>query len=237
MHEELLFLLAVAPGAFLLFYFYLKDRYEHEPVVLVLLCFAAGAASVFLAMVLELGAEPLFTDMPVTFISIAAYTTLGVGLPEELSKLLAMRLVAYRHRAFNELMDGIVYTVAAGLGFATLENIFYVMELGFGTGVIRALLSVPMHAMFGVVLGYYVGLARMARNRGEPDGRLLVGGLLLATLMHGVYDFILFAFEDGALILGLLVAFYALAVWFAVRCVRRALAASPFRAAAGSGVE
>jgi len=226
--DDLLLLLAVAPGAFLLLFFYMKDRYEREPVLLVLLCFIAGAASTLLAFILEVAAEPFFDLMPWTMGWLLVYTTLGVGLPEELSKLLAVRLTAFRHCAFNEPMDGIVYTVAAGMGFATIENVLYVTELGFGVGVLRAVLSVPMHALFAVVMGYYVGRAHRARAEGRSSGGLLLVGLLLATVIHGIFNFIIYAFQDNVLQLPLLFTYYGFVMLYGVFLVRRALAASPF---------
>ncbi len=229
--DNSLLLLAIAPGAFLLLLFYLNDRYDREPILLVFICFLAGAASTILALVLEIALEPVFYALPIatSWIAILAYTTLGVGLPEEFSKLLSVRLVAFKNKAFNEPMDGIVYTVAASMGFATVENIFYVMDLGYGVGILRAVLSVPMHALFAVFLGYYVGRAHRAKAEGRSSGLLLLTGLALATIIHGFFNFILYWFEDPAMLFVVLIGFYVILVFLGVIIVRRALAASPFR--------
>jgi RsiW-degrading membrane proteinase PrsW (M82 family) len=96
-----------------------------------------------------------------------------------------------RHPSFNEVYDGILYSVAASLGFATLENIMYVvMGGGYGVALLRALLSVPGHALWGVIMGYYVGRARFAPA--QQRGGLVLHGVGLAVFWHGLYDFLAF---------------------------------------------
>jgi diamine N-acetyltransferase len=86
-------------------------------------------------------------------------------------------------------LDGIVYGVMIGMGFATLENILYVQKFGMQTGLLRMFLSVPAHATFGVLMGYYAGKAKFEiPNR----TRLLFLGLFWAVLFHGLFDFFLF---------------------------------------------
>ncbi len=92
---------------------------------------------------------------------------------------------ARRHSAFDEPMDGLVYGVAASLGFATLENVLYVAQGGLGVAMLRAVTSIPAHATFGAIMGYYVGQAHFRRGRSRA---LLLKALLIPTLLHGVYD-------------------------------------------------
>jgi RsiW-degrading membrane proteinase PrsW (M82 family) len=113
-----------------------------------------------------------------------------VGLGEELLKYLVLVLYAFRKPSFNEPFDGIVYGVMIGLGFAALENIFYVMEGGIGVAVLRMFTAVPMHAAFGVIMGYYVGLSKFYRGSARMETSVM--GLLFAVLLHGLYDFVLF---------------------------------------------
>lgn len=74
------------------------------------------------------------------------------------------------------MVDGIIYAVAASLGFATVENIAYVLEGGFAVGVLRAVLSVPGHAFFGALMGFYMGVAKHAST---GQARWLAYGLAL----------------------------------------------------------
>ena len=111
-----------------------------------------------------------------------------VGLTEEFSKYVIVRYYAQPKNAFNEPYDGIVYAVMVSMGFAAVENIFYVIEGGVTTAVLRAFTAVPAHATFGIIMGYYMGKAKFADNRMKYN--LL--GLLLAIVFHGTYDFFLF---------------------------------------------
>ena len=120
-------------------------------------------------------------------------------------------------------MDGIVYGVSGAIGFATLENIFYVFERGFATGVSRAFLAVPLHAMTGVIIGYYMGRKKM-----DPESKkhYMGTGLIIAILFHGLYDFVLFT----QMILSLLVI--PIIIWLYSLHRKRlylALKDSPFR--------
>lgn len=220
--------LAVAPGLFLLAYVYLRDRYEREPLGLVLRTFAVGVLAGLPVLVvgtwvveplqaaLRLG--PLATTIWEAFIS--------AGLLEEFFKLLAVWWVAYRSPHFNEPYDGIVYAATAALGFATLENILYVFEGGLPTGIGRAMLSVPGHALYGIIMGYYLGIARFARGWHRSSAWLLA--LIAPFLLHGAYD-VLVMNAEYALAAYLL---YPLVAYLWVRGTQgmtRHLEASPFR--------
>lgn len=160
----LLVALAVAPGIFWLWYFLQRDRLRPEPRYLVRLVFFVGGGSAFIAGLLEVGMSAA------TGLSLEARTApplaaaAAIGLIEEGVKFLVILTIVYRHREFNEVLDGIIYAVAASLGFATVENLFYVLSGGVGVGVARALLSVPGHAFFGAVMGYYLGIAPRSRR-------------------------------------------------------------------------
>jgi hypothetical protein len=120
-------------------------------------------------------------------------------------------------------MDGIVYGVAAAMGFATLENIFYVFQHGIGTGILRALLSVPSHGIEGAIIGYYLGLGKF--NPGSMRKNVLTG-LSIAILFHGTFDF--FAFSGSALAIMIVPLVILMYLSFRKR-VRLALQVSRFR--------
>ena len=88
-------------------------------------------------------------------------------------------------------MDGIVYAVMISLGFATIENIGYVLNHpGQETqiAIMRMFTAIPLHAVCGVILGYFVGLAKFSENKTS----LLYKGLFLATLVHTIYNYFIF---------------------------------------------
>lgn len=183
--------LALAPGIAIAFFIYSKDQYDREPLRNLLISFLLGILSTLPAIVLQTVLQPVL-DHWFSPYSIEYYAVLAFGLvafSEEGSKYLMLRGYAYPHRDFNEPFDGIIYSVMVSMGFATFENIWYVLEHGFTTGFIRMFLAVPAHAAFGVLMGYHAGLAKFDPLNGR---RRLLTGLLLAVLFHGAYDFFLF---------------------------------------------
>lgn len=121
-------------------------------------------------------------------INIFVMSFIIIAPTEELLKFLAVKRWIYRSLEFDEVMDGIVYTVAASLGFATVENILYVLQNGITTGIARAFLAIPGHTFFGALMGYYLGRAKFNK---EHEKRMIVKGVFLAVFFHGLYDFLL----------------------------------------------
>jgi RsiW-degrading membrane proteinase PrsW (M82 family) len=196
-----LLLLALAPGLVIALYVYVRDKYEHEPLGLLAWTFALGALGAPLAAVVE---------------RLVPYVPL-IGPVEEVAKFLAVRLFAYRSREFNEPFDGVVYCVMASMGFATLENVMYVLGGGMSIGIERALISVPGHAAFGAIMGYYVGRAKFEEQNADI---LLLRGVVFASIAHGVFDFGLFSHSLPGL------AGSAIAFIVAVICAIRAIGES-----------
>ncbi|CAL1517018.1 PrsW family glutamic-type intramembrane protease [Chitinophaga sp. MM2321] len=186
----MLLALAIAPGFAISLFIYAMDKYDREPIGLLLKCFLLGMVCVVLPLVIQaLGLQIGLRENTGTFLGTAVFAYGVVGLSEELAKFLVLRFYAYPKKAFNEPLDGIVYSVMIGMGFATLENIAYVAQFGFRTGVARMFLSVPAHATFAVLMGYYAGLAKFIPQKTDA---LLLRGLLIAVFFHGSFDFFLF---------------------------------------------
>jgi RsiW-degrading membrane proteinase PrsW (M82 family) len=127
-------------------------------------------------------------------LSSALFTSyVSAGLVEESAKALCLYLAVWRHPAFDERFDGIVYGTRAGLGFALVENVGYLLGAhsaeGFvGIFIMRAVLAVPGHAIWGGFTGHYAAMRRF-----DKSGPGVLGGLAIAVLMHGTYDAALFA--------------------------------------------
>jgi protease PrsW len=201
----LLFSAAIAPVVFMLHFVYVRDKYEREPLGRVLLVYFVSFITVIPAAIFE----SWFNFSTAGWLGLAVTVWLVVAVAEETVKYLALRWLAVPHRSFNEVYDGIIYGVAASLGFATVENLAYVfmsaedgLGSGLGVAMLRAVLSVPGHALWGVMMGYYVGLAKFAETKQEQR-RLVRRGLLTAIFWHGLYDFFAFGVElaSGALLL------------------------------------
>ncbi len=186
----LLVALAVAPGIFWLWYFRLRDRMRPEPRVLVARVFFLGMAAAFAAGLIEVG---VFHTTGISLEGGTAPRILAaaatIALIEEVLKFLPVYIGVYRHVEFDEVMDGIIYAVAAALGFATTENLAYVLQGGATVGILRAFLAVPGHAFFGAVMGLHMGLAKFSRR----EAGWLLTGVLLATLAHMIYDAFVFS--------------------------------------------
>lgn len=210
--------LAVAPAVFLLLFVYLRDKYEREPLSLIAITFVIGAACLLPAALIEF---MLGLFLPSNFL---LQVFLYVALIEEATKFIAVRIKAYSSPHFREVMDGIVYTVAAGLGFATLENVVYILQSGLSVAITRALLSVPGHAVWAGIMGYYIGLAKFNATSKSQQRLRIIEGVGIATVLHGTYDILVFSES----LLG--VVAISLVGWVLfLLLIRKALSMSPFR--------
>lgn len=183
-----LLLLALAPAILLMVYVYFRDKYEKEPVKLILKGILLGAVIIFPVGAIENYIIVYGQNLPK--LPKAAWDGfLVAGATEEAFKYLMVFILIWRNRNFNEKFDGIVYAVSVSLGFAAIENLFYVFSNNsMQVGMIRAFTAVPGHAIFGVVMGFYLGLARFTvQNR----KKWLIRAFTVPWLLHGVYDFLL----------------------------------------------
>ncbi|MBN2485881.1 MAG: PrsW family intramembrane metalloprotease [Bacteroidales bacterium] len=183
-----LLIIALAPVFIIALYIYFRDKYEKEPLGLLIVSLLVGSILPLPVIIAgKLLSNILPDNMPGGWPAFYEAFILA-GFNEELFKYLALLLLIWRNRNFNEKFDGIVYAVFISLGFAGIENIMYVFGHGATTGYIRALVSVPAHALFGVTMGFYFGLAKF-----YPQGRnaMLLKAFLYPVLLHGFFDFIL----------------------------------------------
>jgi RsiW-degrading membrane proteinase PrsW (M82 family) len=191
--------LALAPGIAIMWFIYSADKLEKEPLKALILSFLLGMLAILPTLLLETAGVHLLDRLLAKegwlYYSLLAFVV--VAFTEELMKWTMVRLYAYKRTFFNEPFDGIVYGVMVSMGFATLENIGYVFQYGWQTGLLRMVLAVPAHATFGVLMGYYFGLARFVGK--EREWGLKIRGLLLAVLFHGLYDLFLMAQQDNTI--------------------------------------
>ncbi|MEJ2158511.1 MAG: PrsW family glutamic-type intramembrane protease [Desulfobacteraceae bacterium] len=186
---------ALAPAALLMWFFHSRDVHP-EPAGVVWMTFFLGVAAVlpislvagFLSSaVSRISAGNIYFSGALTAFVVAA-------VPEEFFKYKILTRYAMQHPEFDEPMDGIVYGVAASLGFATFENIQYVAEGGMGIALARALTAVPGHAMMGAVMGYFAG---QALCRPERASRMKRMALWCPVMLHGLYDTPLMIFDHA----------------------------------------
>jgi RsiW-degrading membrane proteinase PrsW (M82 family) len=139
---------------------------------------------------------------------------LSSSLLEEFFKWFILFFIIYPYVDFNEPFDGIVYGVAVSLGFATIENIFYLIANGVGNAMVRALLPVSSHALFGVIMGFYIGKAKFTEGN---KVKWVILSLLLPFILHGFYDYILLSQEYCIYII---FPFMIFLWWFGLRQVK-----------------
>jgi len=229
-------LIAVAPSIFLLWFFHHKDRYKNEPVWFMVKVFILGAVFIVPAVIVEFATYPALQPDNGLLASTLFFFII-VGPVEEFGKFGAVRLRAYNSAQFNEPMDGIVLGVSGALGFATVENIVDVFsaptpEAQLITGIVRAFLSVPGHAFWGAIIGFYLGQAKFLKRP-----RLAFVGVGIAALLHGTFDAtssvvdVVGGESAAAALLGLLVLVGIVWVtyWIVKREISEAEDESPFR--------
>ena len=204
--DGILLVAALLPAAVLLVYVYRKDKVEKEPIGLVARVFALGVGAGPCAAIVEGIAFGLFEAvLPPGPILIVLEFFIGVAAVEEGFKYLALN-TGRRNPEFNYVFDGVVYAVAAALGFAALENVLYVMDGGLEVAFTRALFSVPGHCADGVVMGTFFGLAKQREVAGDPNAKKYYRlAFLLPVLEHGFYDAALSFESDLMVALALLV--------------------------------
>ena len=226
-------IVAAAPSLFLLTFFYLKDRYEREPLQHILMAFGLGLYAMIAAHGIASTAEEWVSRewlmMGGELAKLFDAFVLS-GFVEELAKWVVLVAAIYHWDEFDEPLDGVVYGVAVALGFATLENLMFVTRLGLGVAWMRALFAVPAHALFGATMGYYAGRCKFDRGGKLWRDRALC--LFAPTGFHGCYDYALHR-GMGAHV-WLVISLLSVGLWmFVLRRVHRAQHASPFRSGGG----
>ncbi len=226
---------ACIPSVVLLIYIYNKDKTEKEPFSLLVKLFCLGALSCLPAVVLEsiLPMFNLFPEDSIAYLFVENYFV--VGLAEEASKFLMLYLATRRDKNFNCLFDGVLYAVVVSLGFATLENVLYVMQYGMGNAIMRAITAVPGHMFDGVLMGYFytfwhlyancelverkyaqMGLIdRIIPPKTKP-GTYLALTLIVPIAAHGTYDFLVSLESVMAALL-----FWAFLIFLYIFCFRK----------------
>jgi RsiW-degrading membrane proteinase PrsW (M82 family) len=178
--------LAVVPALIWLAVFYTQDRLEPEPTVYLLGVFVLGA------LLASAVGQPLINGFfrvnewaSNTLLLRLLAGILIVGVVQEFLKYAAVRYSVFNSAEYDEQTDGIIYGAAAGLGYATMLNIAYVIGAGgvdLGIGAVRVAVTALAQASFAGVTGYFLGRAKF-----EQRGPFwLPAGVLLAAALNGV---------------------------------------------------
>lgn len=185
-----LLITAIAPVFIVIIYIYVKDKWEKESKRILFYNFLFGAVlSILISTILYVVHDSYFPEADkFSVIDQFIRAFFVVALIEEFSKYAIVRYYAQPKKDFNEPFDGIIYAVMVSMGFAAVENIFYVFEGGLEVALLRAITAIPAHATFGIIMGYFMGIAKFSNHKVKWN----LIGLLLAIVFHGTYDFFLF---------------------------------------------
>ena len=193
--------LSLLPVVVIAIFIYKKDK-NKEPGGLLVKLFLEGVGAAFIAMALESiwGAiqANIFPNAEDAGLPLIVKVFIGIALMEEFSKWIMAYFGSYNHKEFDEVYDIIIYSVFVSLGFAGFENILYVFTGGVMTGIVRAVLAVPGHAFFGIMMGYYLGKAKYEElhlNYAAKTKNVILS-IVVPTIFHGIYDYCLMSKQN-----------------------------------------
>lgn len=185
----ILLILAIAPAAAIGAYIYFKDPRELEPSRLIILSIICGILSFFIAIGIGYLLHVNTNVEQGNIIHQMIRAVIFVGLVEEGAKFLFLRGFLFYNKNFTHPFDGIVYSVMVGMGFAVTENIIYVFNGDGGTALVRMFTAVPAHAVFAIIMGFFIGEAKVFKTSSSLYTWMALG---FATFVHGYYDYFLF---------------------------------------------
>lgn len=224
------FIIALAPVVMIATFIYLKDKYEKEPLKHLVISFVLGILSAIPAVIISISLENTQNLLyPVgdfkNLFRVAVFAFIVVAFAEEVAKYLVLEFYAFRQKEFDEPYDGILYGTFISLGFAAIENVLYVMEGGIEVALLRMFSAVPAHASFGIIMGYYFGLAWQHKDKSIS---YKAKGLLAAILLHGLYDFFLMQQLYPAFWIMSFVGL-SISIWLCFKAIKSHNHRSPFR--------
>jgi len=199
----LLIVLGLLPGLAWLAFYLQEDLRHPEPKKLIFITFLSGAVITVFVLQVQILIHKWLTGLGYT--SYGFFPFLFLAAAEELFKFLAVYLVVSRRREFDEPVDAMIYMIVAALGFATVENIASVLQTAGGglgnpgpleTTVLRFVGATLLHTLASGIVGYYWGKAMALQIK--PAG-LVARGLLIAIVLHAIFNFLIINSEPVAL--------------------------------------
>ena len=183
-------LITIVPSLAILSYFIISDKFR-EPKKIIIITFLFGVMITIPAGYLNHFILETFENQSEVNNALLTGFFAG-GLVEETLKFLVLYFYVLKEKAFNEPMDAIVYGVVVSLGFATLENYSYVYQVSEQIGmsarevaVLRSYSAIPIHALCGVIMGFYFGMYAFVSG-----GKNLSLALIVPYILHGTYNFL-----------------------------------------------
>ena len=181
-------LITILPSLLIVLFFVKSDRFP-EPNNQIIKIFFYGVFLCFPAYYLNTALGDIYANTGLSESLISSF--LSAAPVEEILKFTVLYSLVYKMKDFNEPIDAIVYGVTVSLGFATLENIYYVYILSdyFGTtsqglALLRSFTAIPAHGIFGATMGYFFMKYSFIHKQHN-----LAMCLIVPILLHGIYNF------------------------------------------------
>ncbi|MFN8042400.1 MAG: PrsW family intramembrane metalloprotease [Mycobacterium sp.] len=182
----------IAMSLVLLCYLWL-DRWEPEPPRLLVLAFLWGASiAIVVSVLLEAYIESAINPGQTA----TSFVTVAVVAPvvEEAAKgmFLLIMMTGRRRNELNSLTDCLVYAGVVAVGFAWLEDIFYIADgetlaSSLVTAAMRLIMGPFAHPLFTTFTGVGVYFALRQRKTLAKVGYVVLG-YLAAVVMHGLWN-------------------------------------------------
>lgn len=193
-------IIAVIPSILIGLFLYKRDLVEKETKGLLGKLFLGGCLSAILVIIITLIMSMIspYEAEPSNTLKLIIHAFITIALVEEISKFLFAYLISWHNKEFNYLYDALIYCVFVALGFATVENILFVLQGDLTTAIMRAISAVPGHACDAIFMGIYFGLAKIAlvKRNDHLYRRYLALSIIVPTIIHGFYDFLILSQND-----------------------------------------
>lgn len=232
---DLIYLSVAISFALWLYVIYRYDKYEPEPVIILVITGIAGGlmSSVPAALLNTIAASML--GLGSFFVSgldpeFSVFTlfkfSLFVGFNEEIWKAAAALFILKRLKYFNEPADALVYSMTIALGFAALENIEYTLIGGINVLVLRTLTAVPLHIGLAAIWG--IGIVKGRYAKGGRYFYAMAPYVAAAAVLHALYNYLQFIIYSGYSLV-IAVVFSVVVIGFAVKRLNHFVELSPFK--------
>ena len=193
-------LITILPSILIILFFVKSDRFP-EPTSEIIKVFFYGILLCIPAFYINTALNEIYSNTNISEALIRSF--LSAAPVEEVLKFTVLYSLVYKMKDFNEPIDGIVYGVSVSLGFATLENIYYVYVLSdyFGTtsqslAILRSFSAIPAHGIFGATMGYFFMKYTFIKKENN-----LALCMIVPILLHGAYNY----FASSIFIISLLI--------------------------------
>jgi protease PrsW len=200
-----------------LIYLYLRYKFTRWSFSLLFKSFLWGMISILLVLVVQLLASYLELDRLNNMRRVIFYSLVVTAFFAELGKYIFLRGFVYPKDVFKTPVDGIIFSVMISMGFATMNNILYFINIpDLSVNVANALTAGPANVIFGVMMGFFIGLGKLRKMRFVDS----MTGLTAAVFFHALYSFclvtkdyrLMWAFFTGAAIIVISLCFAALRI-------------------------